>query len=298
MKTCPVNPTHFVKNIYFSHYLNYDFCTICREDISFLSPTKKMKIQRGTLRLLTGEQYTIDFRNSAKTNFAHLVCGDSGSGKTFLAHSMIYEHQQEHADAKVIILSDNDEHENIVRNFNGKIFDDKNVIYFNEVYNQSVSLLKIDKKTEHLDSFISGMINYSNTSLSQQKMLLVLDMEKKMETCQDLDSIHLMLRNSHLFNICFIMVNSDPSLKNYKVSHQAKMLLANSCFPNSIFFCGHSSQTTSEIIKNLNLDQKAASNIKLAGHSISHNKEHQKNFFHYKGADKDSTPFLHTVKSE
>lgn len=298
MKACPNNTTHFVKNVFFSHYLNYDFCTICKEDISYIESKKEIKITRGKLEKIDGYKYTVEFRNDANRNLAHLVCGEEKSGKTFLTHSLIYDHQQDHAESQVIILTDKHQnYQNLVNDFRGQFYDDNRIIYFNDVFTTNLALINIDKKKNHIDSFIEGVINYATSLRSKDKVLFVLDLEKTLQESNDLDVFVETIRNSGMYNFCFIVVNSDPSFKNFKnLSQKSKTLLSQSCFNNSSFYCGQSPQSNDQIIKDMKFNQKRAEDLKNIGEYVLKDGYHQKTFFHYKGPDEDSSLFNHKVK--
>ena len=298
MKACPNNPTHFVKNVFFSHYLNYDFCTICKEDVSHIASKKEIKITRGKLERIDGYKYSPEFRNALNRNLAHLVCGDEKSGKTFLTHSLIYEHQQDHAESQVIILTDNHQnYQNLVTDFRGQFYSDNRLIYFNDVFTNNLALINIDKKKEHIDSFISGIMNYATSLSSKAKVLFVIDLEKSLQESNDLDTLVEAIRNSGMYSFCFLVINSDPSFKNFKnLSQKSKTLLSQSCFNHSTFYCGQSSQANNQIIKDMSLNQKKADAIKTSGEYVLKDGYHQKTFFHYKGPDEDSSLFNHKVK--
>jgi hypothetical protein len=218
MSLCPNNPVHFVKNVFFSYNLNYDFCTICKDDISNIAKSKKIQIKRGQLADLNDNKLSIDLRGETNKIPAHLICGIEKSGKSILTHTLIYEHQQSHPDAQVIILTENDLYQNLVIDFHGNYFDDSDAIYFSEVFNGPLSVLNIGKNSSYIDSFISGLMNYATTSRPVDKILFVLDIEKALEKTKDLDTLMMAILYASSYNFCFFWVNSDPFFSDTNIT--------------------------------------------------------------------------------
>jgi hypothetical protein len=294
---CPNDSNHFVKHVYISANLHFDFCDVCKDDIEFIASTRSIPIARGKFEHIDGRSYQIPLRNGSKHNQAHLVAGDSKSGKTFLTHSLIYEHQQDHPDSKVVILASDEKYDRLVQDFRGQIYDHKNNIYFNHIFMEGLSLIKSHPSTAtQVESFVAGLINYA-TNKVQQKILFVIDIEKDLESAKNMDNLIESMIYSGMINFSFIFVNSDPQFKNFRnLSIKARIELSDEAF-SSIFFCGQTKEKNIGIERKFKLDQAQSDNLSQAGKYRLADGYHQKTFFHF-FKNELSQLFFHKVKQK